>query len=31
MEEKNPRIQTLGEAVLGPLLPKIGWVNNPGE
>jgi hypothetical protein len=31
MEEKNPRIQTLGEAVRGPLLPKIDWVNNPGE
>ena len=31
MEKKNARIQTLEEAVRGPLMPKIDWVNNPGE
>jgi hypothetical protein len=31
MEKKNARIQTLEEAVQGLLLPKIDWVNNPGE
>jgi hypothetical protein len=29
--KKNARIQTLEEAVCGALLPKIDWVNNPGE
>ena len=31
MEKKNARIQTLEEAVRGPLVPKIDGVNNPGE
>jgi hypothetical protein len=31
MEKKNARIQTLEEAVRGPLLPKIDWVNKRGE
>ena len=31
MEKKNERIQTLEEAVRGPLLPKIDWVNKRGE
>jgi hypothetical protein len=31
MEKKNARIQTLQKAVRGPLMPKIDWVNNPGE
>jgi hypothetical protein len=29
--KKNARIQSLEEAVRGPLLPKIDWINNPGE
>jgi hypothetical protein len=31
MEKKNARIQPLEEAVRGPLIPRIDWVNNPGE
>lgn len=31
MEKKNARVQTLEEAVCGPLMPKIDWVTNPGE
>jgi hypothetical protein len=33
MEKKTARIQTLEEAVRAPLtlMPKIDWVNNPGE
>ena len=31
MDKKNERIQTLEEAVRGPLMPKIGWVNKRGE
>jgi hypothetical protein len=31
MEKKNARIQTLEEAVRGPLLPKIDRVNTRGE
>jgi hypothetical protein len=31
MDKKNARIQTLQEAVRGPLLPKIDWVNRRGE
>ena len=31
MEKKNARIQLLEEAVRGPLIPRIDWVNNPSE
>jgi hypothetical protein len=31
MEMKNPSIQTLEEAVRGPLMMKIECVNNRGE